>query len=64
MNKFNKYPTVTIYREDFKTIKDTICGEYKEINTFDCLLAQFGINETENIDEIEINTLSGEINFN
>ena len=63
--KFSKYTIVTIYRSDFINIKDTINGEYKEFNTFDIMLtSQFGIGETDNINEIEINTLSGEINFN
>ena len=47
--------SITIYRDDFKDIKDHIDGEYKTINCFDLMLmSQFNIKDTDDIDSIDI----------
>ena len=46
---------VTIYRDDFKELKDYYEGKYQTLHCFDLMLmSEFGIKDTEDIDSIDV----------
>ena len=46
---------ITLHRNDFIEIKDYYNGQYQTLNTFDLMLkSQFNINDTDDIDSIDV----------